>query len=171
MSRAHPGPQPPADVREALERASLHTRQAGIELLAAARALLDAASISWSGQPSAAHASLAALNRRLDELQERLSSGSGALPAPIAAAILAALDAEIDRWETRSATDHDARAVLRSFLAVREILWEFGVRGDNARAEPARNARSAEPSSPATRAEPAKPAAPAHRVKRVDVKG
>ena len=87
------GTETPTNALEALERASFHTRQAGVELVAAARALLDAAALAWSGRPSEAHAALKILSRGLDELGEQLASGSGALPAPIATAVLNALDA------------------------------------------------------------------------------
>ena len=39
-----------------------------------------------------------------------------------------ALDLEIERWERRAREDPDARAVLRAFLGVRELLWELGIR-------------------------------------------
>jgi hypothetical protein len=39
-----------------------------------------------------------------------------------------ALDAEIVRWEQLAADDLEARSVLRAFLGLRELLWEFGVR-------------------------------------------
>ena len=44
-----------------------------------------------------------------------------------------ALDAEIARWEERAKTDDDARAMLRAYLGLREILWELGVRPESAR--------------------------------------
>jgi hypothetical protein len=123
---------PPATALEALERASSHARQAGIELIAAAQALVDAVSLSWSGHPSEANAVLGPLSASLDELADRLGRGSTQLPEPIARAVLSALDDEIKRWEERSASDSDARAVLRAFLGIREILWELGIRPENA---------------------------------------
>jgi len=182
--------KPPANALEALERASFHARQAGVELVAAARAVLDAASIGFSGQPSDANSALSALTQGLDELQARLGDGSTSLPAPIAAALLEALDAEIQRWEQQSAGDPAARPVLRTFLGVREILWEFGVRRPDADAgarapEPrdegvgttrggARRTQKAADVSAGTRSKKRpKPANEPHarRVKRIDVKG
>ena len=64
--------RPPRNVIEALERASLHTRQASVELLAAARAFLDAASIGLSGQPVSGNPALGVLKQALDDFQERL---------------------------------------------------------------------------------------------------
>jgi hypothetical protein len=100
-------------------------------LVEAARAVLDAVSLGWSGKPSDANVALAGLTAGLAEWSERLARG-GALPEPISDAVLSALDDEIARWEARSATDAEARAVLRAFLGVREILWELGVRPDDA---------------------------------------
>ena len=132
-SHAHPTKQqPPASVTEALERARRHARNAGAELLAAARALLDAASLALSGQPSEAHAAIGAIARGLEDLGSRIAEGGAGVPQPVVEAILAALDAEIARWEERSEEDTEARAVLRTFLGLREILWEFGLRRDGA---------------------------------------
>ena len=73
-----------------------------------------------------------------------------------------ALDAEIDRWEKRSQKDPTARAVLRAFLGVRELLWEMGVRTHQERG------RRQQPTAASTdgrqRARPA-------RVQRVRVEG
>ena len=66
----------------------------------------------------------------------RRRGGDG--PEPLLASIAEALDIEIARWEKRARDDLDARAVLRAFLGLREILWEFGVRPGR------RNARSAD---------------------------
>jgi len=71
-----------------------------------------------------------------------------------------ALDAEIARWEKRAAADGDARAVLRAFLGLRELLWEVGVRP---RPEPA--------APPAARGRKAGPDRPQGRVQRVHVEG
>ena len=70
--------------------------------------------------------------------------------------MLDALDAEIARWETKARQDADARAVLRAFLGVRELLWELGMRpsapaaedGQEAAAPRARKAREAAPPDP-----------------------
>ena len=119
---------PPASVQEALVLARQHTQAALAEALAATRALLDAASIALSGEASDTHRTLGQLARGIDAWQAALSSRAGRLPLPLSRAILDALDAEIARWEGHSREDADARAVLRAFLSMREILWEFGLR-------------------------------------------
>ncbi|MFT5444427.1 MAG: hypothetical protein ACI8W3_003482 [Myxococcota bacterium] len=114
--------------RAAFERASHHTQLALSEALAGARALLDAASIGVSGEPATAHASLAEFVRALDTVGDILSGKSPSLRAAALDAVLRAVDSEITRWEERSRSDEDARAVLRAFLGFREFLWEMGVR-------------------------------------------
>jgi hypothetical protein len=124
-------------VEEALQQALAHTRAAACEGLLAARCLLDAASLALYGEPAArtgdgageARLALAAMARGLDELAT-LARGQTAASVPdgVMQALLGALDAEIGRWEQRSREDRDARGVLRAFLGLREILWEFGVR-------------------------------------------
>ncbi len=95
------------------------------------------------------------------------------------------LDDEIGRWETRGRDDPEARAVLRAFLGVREILWEFGLRPSRAERresgppEPPRHEPSApaatnaadETPSDALRARRAARRAPPARIERVPVKG
>jgi hypothetical protein len=78
------------------------------------------------------------------------------------AAIAEALDAEIARWELRAQDDADARAVLRAFLGMRELLWEFGVRRSQAGGPPREDEAIHRP-APARRARP--------RVQRVRVEG
>ena len=65
--------------------------------------------------------------------------------AALLRSIAEALDAEIARWETRAKTDPEARAVLRAFLGLRELLWEFGIRREPDASE------SGETSKPAAR--------------------
>jgi hypothetical protein len=126
-------------VERALLSALGHARNALAEGILSARALLDAASITLTGHPakldarsvkdaSDARLALGAMARGLDDLAHQVRSAEGPLPAPVLEAVLAALDAEITRWEQRSTHDADARAVLRAFLGLREILWELGVR-------------------------------------------
>ena len=132
---------PPATVEEALTRARDHGRLAAAETLRAIHALLDAATLTGSGQPSRAHRQLAPLGRVLEGLASDLARPGGDGPEPLLASIAEALDAEIARWEKRARDDLDARAVLRAFLGLREILWELGVR-------PARGARAPRPAGP-----------------------
>jgi len=156
-------------VSEALDAARRHARAALAEALAAARALLDAASLGLSGAPSDAHRGIGTLARSLDQLSASLAADSNGLPPALLDAIALALDAEIARWEARSGDDPDARAVLRAFLGLREILWELGVRGTSAdaHAEPAATPGRAGKRAPAAgerrRAKP--------RVERVRVQG
>ncbi len=91
------------------------------------RALLDAASLVTSSEPSQAHRLLGPLASLLEDLSAHLDRDAGATPAPILDAITEALDVEIAHWEQRASDDSDARAVLRAFLGLRELLWEFGV--------------------------------------------
>ena len=117
-----------ASARDALDRARLHARNAVSETLAAVHALIDAASIAANGAPADAHPALRTLTRSIDEMAEQLASGGTGVSPAIIEAVLDALDAEIARWERRSAEDSEARPVLRAFLGVREILWEVGLR-------------------------------------------
>jgi len=180
-----PGPndETPADVEEALERARRHGRAAAAEGIAAVRALLDAASLGVSGEPSDSHAGLASLARGLDELAASFGSESSDRSPPMVKAILDALDGEIHRWETQPAGDMEARAVLRAFLGVREILWEFGLRRREAGgAEPPRR-HSTETDEPTPRhaarqagksrmhANPKSARRSRRRVQRVEVQG
>jgi hypothetical protein len=147
---------PPADAREALARAGEHARAALAEAAAASRCLLDAASLATTGVPADAHD---ALRRAAGWLDRAAAAGAGGGP-PWLRAVSEALDAEIARWEARSHVDPEARAVLRAFLGVREVLWEFGLRPE--RPEPTE--RPAPPRAPA-------PPAGASRLQRIRVEG
>ena len=107
----------------------------------------------------------------LDEQSARFATGEGAVPASVMNAILEALDQEIERWERQAGEDPDARAVLRTFLGLREILWEFGLRRDS----PSRGSGStSRPRSKPARKNPGEledKARPPRRVQRVDVQG
>ena len=59
------------------------------------------------------------------------------------------LDAEIARWENCSKDNADARAVLRAYLGVREVLWELGLRRPERSDEP--GAASGPPRKPRRR--------------------
>jgi hypothetical protein len=118
----------PETAGEALERARTHARSAAAETLASLHALLDAAALAASGQPSEFHGLLGPLAKLLEGLAERLGHQGEPVGAPILEAVTEALDAEIARWEDRAREDPESRAVLRAFLGLRELLWEFGVR-------------------------------------------
>jgi len=126
---------PPATVEQALARAREHGRLAAAEVLIAVQALLDAAALAGSGRPTREHRQLAPLARMLEGLAADLARRRGEGPEPLLASIAEALDVEIARWEKRAHDDLDARAVLRAFLGLREILWEFGVRAGPKRAQ------------------------------------
>jgi hypothetical protein len=132
----------PADAQEALARAGEHARTALAEVAAATRCLLDAASLAATGVPADAHD---ALRRAAGWLERAAAVGAGGAP-PWLRAVSEALDAEIARWEARSHVDPEARAVLRAFLGVREVLWEFGLRPER----PGPSERPAPPRSPAS---------------------
>ena len=126
---------PQAQLAAALARSRTHGRAALSEALACLGALLDAASLATTGVPADANGLLQSLMRSLADVAQGLApEGAG---APLVDAVAAALDEEIERWERRAEDDPDARAVLRAFLGVREVLWELGVRrqsGTRARA-------------------------------------
>lgn len=152
------GPGPPQSADEALARARAHGRAAAAETLAALHALLDAASLTTAGAPAAGHPLLGRAARVLEGLVAELSPADAGATS-LLAAVAEALDLEIARWEQRARQDPDARAVLRAFLGLRELLWELGVRA-GARPEPEAEA----PPRPRSRG-------PRPRVQRVRVEG
>ena len=154
-----PGPR---SAEEALASAARHARAALAETLAAVHALLDAASLATSGQPAETRRLLGPLARTLEGLAADLEGAGREGSLPLLSAIAEALDAEIERWELRARDDADARAVLRAFLGLREILWEFGVRRPDEAGARRRNDPGLRP-APARRARP--------RVQRVRVEG
>lgn len=117
----------PETAAEALGRARVHAATAASEAIAALEALLDAATLASGEAPALARArsTIVELLRGLRALVEPEGAREG---AELADALLGALDAEIERWEARSREapeDGDARAVLRAFLGVREVVWEL----------------------------------------------
>lgn len=118
------------ELEEALARATRHGRNAASEALAAGRALVEAAALASTGRPVAEEGALGLILRTLDQLGESLSAGLDGPGAGLLRAVVEALDAEIARWEARAGEDPEARAVLRAYLGLREILWELGVRPD-----------------------------------------
>jgi hypothetical protein len=135
-------------VEEALSRARRHARAAAAEGLEAVRALLDAAALATPGVPAGAHRLLALASDALEDLAATLGAEDRGARESLGRALAEALDAEIARWEARARGDTEARAVLRAFLGLRELLWELGVRpdgGERARgAAPARKRRKVE---------------------------
>lgn len=140
------------ELQEAIERARAHFGKATLESFAAGRAMIDAAIMASSsshvgrsdrGFP-AEFIALTEMWLTLLDRGFRLSRN----PA-VAEELHEALRVEIERWERRSASDEYARPVLRAFLGLRELLWEFGVRepssgveSERASEEPLRRAAS-----------------------------
>lgn len=118
---------PPETVGEALSRARKHGRAAAAETLAAVRALIEAVSLGASGRPSEASRLLGPLAKLLEGLEGELGSGARDGSSRTLDSVAAAIDDEIAAWEERARNDTDARTILRAFLGLREILWEFGV--------------------------------------------
>lgn len=159
-------------VEDALARAAVHGRRAASEALLAARALLDALSLALHGAAPEERRILGLAARGLDDLAATISGG--APPTRVLAAIAGALDAEIARWEARAHDDDDARAVLRAYLGLREVLWEFGVRPDRDGAAPRDAARAPSPgrgAGDAARGRRKPPGDRSGRMKRVPVEG
>jgi len=130
----------------------MHLRQATLEGLEAARALIHAAAhTSGLAEPSgdsSADSWASHLQRNLEDLIAGLrKNGSFTLPAALTEPFATAVEAEIKRWEQRSQTDPDARLVLRAFLGLRELLWELGMRHDPA---PTSKRSSTNPERPAS---------------------
>jgi hypothetical protein len=111
-------------VEEALARARRHARAAAGEGLEAVRALLDAAALATPGVPAGAQRLLSLASDALEELAATLGAEDRAAQASLGRALNEALDTEIARWEARARDDTEARAVLRAFLGLRELLWE-----------------------------------------------
>ncbi len=165
--RAGDAEAPPTTAQEALDRAQRHARSAVHEALAAVHALLDAASLAVSGERSEAHRLLGPVAGILEKLTAELNGGVGREAAVLLDSISEALDTEFARWEDRSSNDVEARAVLRAFIGLRELLWEFGVRheseGGDSDATSRRAPHKAGRASPRGRKRP--------RVQRVPVEG
>jgi hypothetical protein len=161
-------------VEEALDRARRHALAALAEASDALRALVDAGSLAATGAPSDAHGALAPALAWLGDLADRARVGAGRPGAAWVDGVAAALDDEIERWEERSRVEPEARAVLRAFLGVRELLWEFGLRplerntaeGPPRRREPARASARGAAARPQT-----KQAASRTRLERVPIEG
>jgi hypothetical protein len=123
------GTAPPESAAEAIARARRHAQSAIAEALAAVRALLDASSLALSGKASASNALLNPIARILEGLRAEFDGAAATAEATaLLRSIAEALDAEVARWQARAESDPEARAVLRAFLGLRELLWEFGIR-------------------------------------------
>ena len=116
----------PESVEEALARARAHGRSAAAESVAALSALLDAGALATGGLGD--EGALATLRETLDRVRRWLDPEGGRDADSVLEGVRAALDEEVERWEEKSREDPDARAILRAFLAVREVIWEFSER-------------------------------------------
>jgi len=135
---SHSGCRSDRTIRQALDRALHHLQQIAVEGVACTRALLDAASIAILGEPAKQHPDLADLAATLDQIEAALAGEAPSFRKAALSKLLSAVDREIARWEDRSRRDPDARAVLRVFLGMREVLWELHARQPgSASAEPA----------------------------------
>jgi len=151
-------------ISQALGRAHLHTQRALSESVAAGRALLDVASLGISGEPAASSRNLSELARLLDQLADTLAGDPEAAGRGPLSAVFEALEVQIARWEDRSRNDPDARAVLRLFLGLREVLWELGLRPSDPDRPPP------DPDEPVARRARRK-STRRSRVQRVDIQG
>ncbi len=153
------------DFDRAIARARVHFGNATREALAAVVAVLEAGGRASGLDPEQTERLAASFARRFEAQFERLKDGA-LLPGAILVPLEEALAREITRWEERSKHDPDARAVLRAFLGLRELLWELGLRG-----ETTEDAGPDRADDRASRGTPPKPAASAgrERVQRFEV--
>jgi hypothetical protein len=158
---------PPETVGAALARARQHGRAAAAEALATVRALIEAASLAASGRPSEASRLLGPLAKLLEALGNELGGDPGDGSSAILDSIAGAIDDEIALWEERARDDTEARTVLRAFLGLREILWEFGVR----RSGDAEDADADEPQRPPPPSRRTAEKSRRARIQRVPVQG
>jgi len=172
----HPrGPAgPPASVEEALARARQHGRAAAGEAALAVRALLDAVSLRMRGVPGEQDPALSWLAAALEDAARGLGRETAG-KASLLGAVAEALDVEIARWERRAKSDREARAVLRAYLGLREILWELGLRAHGPQEE-AQRENEADASHPPEAGRSAgrgrrRPPGPGPRLQRVPVEG
>ncbi|UCE86974.1 MAG: hypothetical protein JSU66_04370 [Deltaproteobacteria bacterium] len=139
------GRSAPDTLEEALARARRHGRKAALETVWALRAVTEAAALAARNEPASARRLRRQLWRVLEEIGSTLARASDRVG--LLEGATTALDAEIARWETRSRRDPEARAVLRVFLGLREVLWELGVR-ESSRAESRDPTPGEEPDAP-----------------------
>jgi len=160
--------RPSQDVGEALERARRHGRAAAAESLAMLHALLEAASLATTGRPSEASLLLGPLAKLFEGLGDDLANGLGDQTSRTLATIATAIDDEISLWEKRARDDTEARTVLRAFLGLREVLWDFGVRHGGSASTPRPQWSGSDTNAPRQRKTPTQRGP---RVQRVPVQG
>lgn len=152
------GSAPPRNAEEALARARTHARTAAAEAVAALHALLDAAALAGIGRTAETHRLLGPAAQILSQLARELGSHRTSRIESLLASMTRAVDDEINRWEQRARDDAEARAVLRAFLGLRELLWEMGVRdpSDVGQSHGTRPASPPRPAAPSMQGVPAK---------------
>ena len=123
------------DVDQAIARARVHVGNAARESIAAIGAILEAGGRASGLDPEQTERLAAEVARRFEAQVGRLREGA-LFPASLAKPLEEALAREIERWEERSKQDPDARAVLRAFLGLRELLWELGLARDPEPSDP-----------------------------------
>jgi len=160
------GEPPPASVAEALQRARLHGRAAAAESFAAVRALIEAAALASGGRSSEASRLLGPIAKLLESVGNELGDSALVGSTRILESVSRAIDSEIAIWEQRARDDPEARTVLRAFLGLREVLWEFGARADRRSSEPAPDPNQARPRQRTRTPRTTRP-----RVQRVPVQG
>lgn len=117
-----------ATPEEALAKAMQHARSAVSEILQAIGHLIDATALASTNPGSSTREWLDMAQRALGSLGNALDERPKSNDAHAVDAVLDALDQEIQRWQTQAESSPEARAVLRAYLGLREILWEFGFR-------------------------------------------
>lgn len=123
------------DVDQAIARARAHVGNAARESVAAIAAILEAGGRASGLDPEQTEQLAAEVARRFEAQVGRLRDGA-LFPASLAKPLEEALAREIERWEALSERDPDARAVLRAFLGLRELLFELGLERDPKPPEP-----------------------------------
>ena len=158
-----------SDIQEAIDRARTHLRRAARESIEASLALIEAAQLA--GGLEERSALVGNLTKALDDWIEALDQERAIrMPTAFIEPLEQALNAEIERWEKRSATDDSARPVLRAFLGLRELLWELGMRHpENEAADASAHDGSGERADPTSDANPDSKKKTRSRVQRFDI--
>ncbi len=132
------------DVDQAIARARVHVGNAARESVAAIAAILEAGGRASGLDPEQTERLAAEVARRFEAQVGRLREGA-LFPSSLGKPLEEALAREIERWEKRSQRDPDARAVLRAFLGLRELLFELGLTRDPEPPDPAPDRPSPDP--------------------------
>ena len=118
------------ELEEAFERIRLHSQRASLEGLAAAGAALDVLRLLGGGEGvferlQAPADLMALIDEWIRGLEKERLEGR---PTGWADPLLAAVQIEIDRWEETARSDPAARPVHLTFVGLRRLLEEIGVR-------------------------------------------